>query len=498
MNNLKPHKTLRTISYKQANKKRTKVIALMILVIVLLSNSFTTTVYAKNTELTFGDWIDTSYYQTTYDHSGWTNLRKEAFDVTYNLIRRYNNYTKYNSGENNIVNIVNALQSDALNKGMFNNDNKDAGEEISKGWAMIGNYILTLDVLARTYCASGPGIPVHDNRETKVTSNDYTDLINKVENTQNNITNWITLAKKYYTQAKYDATNSGKLFADSIFSLSTSYWNALGQILKTMGTGSSSTSNFLGISWTTTSMKNIANSISGITKAFAYCIAIILFGLNVSSTMLQLEVTTPKGIIKVLAGLLIGKVWIDVSIDICAYILNIVNSLNRQILSALWNDITKLQLNSTFNYNPKVSNSMFDYIGAIIRYFDEIIWKLPEYALGIIVIISILSVIVKLVVRNFELTALMCIAPLAFATIVNNETKTYFKKFIGAFISTAMYATFMVICFAVGSVWLAELKSTSGVSFTSNLVRLIPKAIIIVGICRVMRKPPKVLTSIIE
>lgn len=497
MNNLKPHKTLRTISYKQANKKRTKFIALMILVIILIS-SVMPTAFASTTQVNFGDWIDTSYYQRAYDHSGWSNLRIEAFDTAFRLVQSYNDYTKFNTKKKeNVVKMVNELCSDKLNE---NNDyNRQIGEELKKHWASLGNDILSIDSMTHTYCAKGNGIPVLDDSDTKVKNSDYTDLISKCRDSQKTMNEIVKQVKKYYETSSFDANSSASKFSNSIFNLVGKCWKYLGTLLKTWGTGSSSTSNFLGIGWTTNSMKSIANSVSGITKTFAYCIAIILFGLNLQNTMLQFEITTLKGVLKIFAGLLIGKVWIDVSINVCAYILNIVNSLNKQIFSALYTNATALELKDTFTYNSKVDENWWDFIGVIINYFENILWHLPEYALGIFVCISIISVMIKLVVRNFELTALMCIAPLAFSTIVNNETKVYFKKFIGAFISTAMYATFMVICFIVGSQWLSELNQPLGsTSFASSITSILPKTIIIVGICRIMRKPPKVLTSLIE
>lgn len=95
----------------------------------------------------------------------------------------------------------------------------------------------------------------------------------------------------------------------------------------------------------------------------------------------------------------------------------------------------------------------------------------------------------------------MAISPLAFACVANDEAKVYFKKFIGAFLSTCLYMTFMIICYAIGSQWLSEANSALDVatnSFFTNMKQLIPRFVIIFGICRIMAKPPKALTNLID
>lgn len=466
--------------------------------IILLSNSVST-VFASSASLNFGDWIDTSYYQRAYDHTGWSSLRIEAFDNAKRVITKYNLYTKFNTNKGgNMVVLINELQSDELNKN--SKSNRETGKELEEYWEDIGNYLLTIDSMTHTYCATGSGIPVLDDRNTEVQNSDYTDLISKCRDIDETMNLAVKTIRQAYQQAHFQTGESIITFTDSVYSIGVKLWNQLGSFLGTMGTGSLNTNNLLGISWTTGSMKQIAVAVSGITKTFAYGIAIVLFGLNLTNTALQFDITSIRGFIKVFAGFIIGKLWIDLSIEICASILNIVNSLNRQLISTLFNGTTPLQFKSTFTTNSSAENDWWDYFGVIINYFEQFLWHLPECILSFCVCICIFLVYIKLVTRNFELTALMCLAPLAFATTVSDETKVYFKKFIGAFISTALYATYMVICYAVGSQWLSEITANQGenTSFVNTIMSIIPRFMIIAGICKVMRKPPKVLTSLID
>ena len=111
------------------------------------------------------------------------------------------------------------------------------------------------------------------------------------------------------------------------YSVVTYMWKQLGRTLKDFGNGNARKgSNFFGISWGTNSMKKIANLIAPITKAFAYCLVVILFGLNMTNTMLQFEFTSPRGILRALGTLLIAKIWVDLSVTVCGLVISLLKS----------------------------------------------------------------------------------------------------------------------------------------------------------------------------
>ena len=132
----------------------------------------------------------------------------------------------------------------------------------------------------------------------------------------------------------------------------------------------------------------------------------------------------------------------------------------------------------------------------------EFITGFPSLILIIIMIVCIVLVIIKLVARCFELTCLVSLSPIFFATLVGEESKRYFRKFMSAFLSTAGYIAYVAIVYAVGTRWVAQATEPNLVSSLAQLflpiISTLPRAIIIIACCRVMVKPPKVLLSLTD
>lgn len=144
-------------------------------------------------------------------------------------------------------------------------------------------------------------------------------------------------------------------------------WNELGVLIKAIGTGSTSTSYLFGVSWTSDNIKDIANTVSPIIKAFAYGLAGVLFGINVSRSALQFELMEAKGLFKIFARVLLIKVWIDLSINICIYVLAIVNSLTSQVINTFTYSQTIFDAYNASSNQSVVDNDAFGGIGAIIN-----------------------------------------------------------------------------------------------------------------------------------
>ena len=266
-------------------------------------------------------------------------------------------------------------------------------------------------------------------------------------------------------------------------------WTQLRVIISDVGFGSGNTNRFLGISTSSDSIRSIADSVAGVTKTFAYAIAVILFGVNITTTALQNEILTLRGGIKVFARVM--------------YTLGIVNSLARQVLTTLSSG------NGSVFGNSGVNSSSASGWGAILkmvtRIFNaiiEFITGFPSLILIIIMIVCIVLVIIKLVARCFELTCLVSLSPIFFATLVGEESKRYFRKFMSAFLSTAGYIAYVAIVYAVGTRWVAQATEPNLVSSLAQLylpiISTLPRAIIIIACCRVMVKPPKVLLSLTD
>lgn len=52
-------------------------------------------------------------------------------------------------------------------------------------------------------------------------------------------------------------------------------------------------------------------------KTIGYGILVLLFGINLIHSAMQFELVNYKGVIKILVGLLLAKLWVDLSTDIC-------------------------------------------------------------------------------------------------------------------------------------------------------------------------------------
>lgn len=102
---------------------------------------------------------------------------------------------------------------------------------------------------------------------------------------------------------------------------------------------------------------------------------------------------------------------------------------------------------------------------------------------------------------KYPVTCLVALSPLFFATLVGEESKRYFRRFISAFLSTAGYIIYVAIVYSVATQWLASIAPptiTDITSFFENMKSLLPRTIILIACCRVMTKPPKVLLSLTD
>ena len=507
-------KTLRTFSANESNRKRSKLIALCMLVIMLITittgGASAATVDAENTGSTmdiehFSDEVINDF--RSHENISRSPQRTYIFYDTYNLIKKYNNYCK------KVTNWCNTLSSRANNK--FSHINTDKASELATDWQSLFYSLRNLyDTVSRSCFSSD------SNGEAKwrgyengkyyygvvITDNDYNNMRKNISSCTSTLNKTIDNFKKAIDKINENNVSSMNKYVNNVmdgqYKGVTYLWKQLGNTLKDFGSGNSHKGkNIFGISWGTNSMKKLANVIAPITKAFAYALVVILFGLNMTNTMLQFDFTSMRGIIKVIGTLLIAKIWIDLSVTVCAYIINTVNTMNSQIISQLKMNAKSVIYTSAYNPNTSINASSWNFIGSIIGFFQSIFFRGPELILLIVLGIAIVCVFIKILSRAFELTCLMAISPLAFSCVACEESKVYFKKFIGTFLSTCLYMTFMIICYVIGSEWLAEvnnIQSVATTSFLTSLKQIIPRFVVIFGICRIMAKPPKSLTNLID
>ena len=191
-----------------------------------------------------------------------------------------------------------------------------------------------------------------------------------------------------------------------------------------------------------------------VTKAFGYGIAIICFGIGFTNEAVAFELGTERGWLKVFGQLLLAKIWVDVSVNICRGIYNIILSIASQIMS-ITPGVTLLQ--------PVTSPSGDGAISSLLIWFTDFInWfvpVLPLAAISIIILVCLCKMYIKLIVRNFEITCLMCVSPLFFATLASSATSSFFRRFISSFISVIAQILWMGITYSLTTTIISDITA---------------------------------------
>lgn len=232
-------------------------------------------------------------------------------------------------------------------------------------------------------------------------------------------------------------------------------------------------------------------------KIFAYSIVLVFFATNLIEQSIKYEIFTVKGILRIFGRLVISKVIIDLSVNICMGILGALGKITTEVLAVSSTDVM-----SKFKPTVKLATSNVKIIGPLI---DALI-SIALTAMLMLVIgsifIMVLLVLVKLILRSFELTMLVCTSPIFFACASSEITKEYFKKFIVTFIQVASQTLFMVIALYVGMAQITTSVSSVTIEKLSDVGKwysaINPVWIILIAMCVMMIKPPKVLTNLLK
>ncbi len=485
-------KTINTIKLTAKNKRVSKTLAVIFVVVLLLSMAITSVGAEEyNYFSVINSQLDRSYFYQSGSsfNSSWDASKKTAWRLSCDFSQTMNFYIVSTNIEENLIDQMEYL---------YQNNNSSEAAAFGTRWNTIWFEVQHLINATKEICSNGG------------TSSQAQNLCLQIQDAQTKLN---TLAQEitesyHILTSSYNYTDVGGDLQKGGIVLLNSLWQGLGDMLKNIGTNSMNTNSLLGMSWTSNDIEGIANIISSVMKTFAYAIACILFGINVTTTSLQYEILTLRGGVKVFARVLLVKIWIDLAIPICMYVLNIINSLAVQIFKmfTITNGSPIFQISDLVKFDVDTDNGILEWIikaaESIINFFANFICKMPALAIIVILVICIVSVLIKIIARAFELTALVAVSPLFFASLVGEETKQYFKKFISAFLSTAGYIVFMAIVYVVASKWIQQCTSATLVQNPGDLVlsvlNLLPKTLIIIACCRIMKKPPKVLTSLFD
>lgn len=480
---MKQIKTIKNIKEKRIKRRKIKVVSILFVVITLVFSSISSAFAASNSWGLITSQIDGSYFYWGVSTSGWSVIRQRCRIDAQQLVSDFNTSVVDTNPDNNIVTQLEYvyLKEDANTAIQF-------GTKWNTLYSGISNLIEDVEQL----CGASDNPPKINGKE--VTVGEYQALLNQITEYRTKLDELKVEIKQAYVSASYNPADASISLYNDSFDIFTSAWNQIGILIKTIGSGETDTSNWFGMSWTTDNMKTIADTVSVATKTFAYALAVVLFGLNVSESALQFELTELKGWIKIFARLILVKFWIDLSINILLYILNMLNFLSKTIFDYF--TISSILPIFAVTYDNDVSNNYSNGLGSLINLASSLIGILPMLILIGLLIFCVLSVVVKIIARAFELTALIAISPPFFACLVGENTKSYFKSFIGAFLSTAAYTLYIAIVYAVATMWIAECTNT--IHSANPFMLILPVALIIIACCNLMRKPPKVLTSLIE
>lgn len=483
---------LKTKQILQSHKKRSKITAIILVILMLLSsmviNVSAATLNSSPVGERYNSWnlctsqVDTSYFYTggsSLDYS-WDTATQNAWILCKRLADDFNTSVVETSTERNAVKMLEILHSNGFGY---------QAAAFGTRWNSLRNEINNLIVDCSVTCST----------DIKGQSQNFYQSLQSAFDKFNTLLTEIQDTYSIYLNYKLGKTALTDPLGQTCVTIFNYLWNGLGKTMATICVNSNSTANIFGLSLSYSGINNIVNVILPIIKTFAYALVVVLFGINITQTSLQNEILTLRGGIKIFARVILAKVWIDLAVPICMYVLKLINSLAAQVLNAF--TVNNWSLASYQSAATTQSSPLLSALNTFINLATGFVNTLPTVCMIIAIIICVIAVFIKIISRVFELTALISLSPIFFATLVGDETRRYFKRFMSAFLSTAGYILFMAIVYAVASKWIQQCSSPSYNTigeYFKYLFGMLPRTIIIIACCRLMSKPPKVLTGLFE
>ena len=285
--------------------------------------------------------------------------------------------------------------------------------------------------------------------------------------------------------------NTVKSFTDAIITATNTLWASVGFAM--LGTGNVTD----GIINFSIDIGVYVDKYEDIFKIFAYSLVLLFFGITLIEQTLKYELMTTKGAVGVFGRLILSKILIDNAGNICMLIINVFNSLTKKILlSGTATAVAERKI-----IDPKLINLVgttscgIPLVGSMIDFLTGIVMSIPLILVSVIVGIVMACVIIKLILRSFELAMMIAVAPVFFACWSSEVTKQFFKNFLLTFISVVATLVFMAVVYLIGIDWIAEESASSIWEWFTNML---PNTIILVAMGVMMVKPPKVLTNLIR
>lgn len=238
------------------------------------------------------------------------------------------------------------------------------------------------------------------------------------------------------------------------------------------------------------------DSVVDVFKIAAYSLVLIFFSVNLIEQSVKYEIFTMKGALRIFGRLLVSKVIIDLSTTICGKILGTIGAIIVKVLgadkfTAFDSFVPKVDLDPC---GIKIVGNLIDAIVAVV------LSSIILLVVGTVLVFSAL-VVIKLMLRAFELSMLVCTSPVFFACASSDVTKEYFKKFIVTFLEVACQTLFMCVALKIGMGAITNNYAATITSFddlSTYMETQLPMVIIVIAMCVMMIKPPKVLTNLLK
>lgn len=237
-------------------------------------------------------------------------------------------------------------------------------------------------------------------------------------------------------------------------------------------------------------------TVVAIMRTLGYALVLVFFSVNLIEQTVKFEIFTVKGMLQIFGRLILAKIIIDLSVTICMAILRACGEISSRILS---NNVMTLD-----GFVPKVdlATSNVKVIGPLIDLLISAILCLALLIVVFALLIATSFVLIKLVLRAIELTLLVTVSPAFFACAATDTTRQYFRNFILTFIQVSAQVIFMAIVLFIGSTTLVleggNLEITSIPMAIQWITSIVPNAILLIAMCIMMVKPPKVLTGLLK
>lgn len=237
---------------------------------------------------------------------------------------------------------------------------------------------------------------------------------------------------------------------------------------------------------------SVGKTAYGIFVVFGYSIVLLFFAVSLIDQTIKYEIFTLRGAVGIFGRLIISKAIIDISGYACTTMITISQKLCGQILT------TSITTNLTEIPQIEVVSSNLFIVGPIVDFFIKVVLCLPVALIMTVVFVSGLLIMVKLLLRSFELTMLTVVSPAFFACASSTTTTVYFKNFITTFLQAALQIVFMAVVYLVAVDKLTIDDITSFTDLGGWFIRVFPNAIIVLAMAIMMVKPPRVLTGLLR